>query len=254
MPQHTHLDNKGNPLTIRVVASFKIHDKLQCLVSSSQAPQKGGKTWDFPFSSPREGEGQESCEQGEPTQGKLTCSSAVWNTVSDSVWAMRDELHGFNHLTKMSASQVHQKIWVSPVNLILILFIQHGNSSGIAQGLQLCEIRGMAYRFNIHSVLACLGTECSWILLPPNFLEIRIDNINHRKGTHSVWFVKVPFFYHRESFPTFRSLPILLSEWPRFSHFPSESFCPASGHCVLYYLDYQIHLGGVSGLFDSHSW
>lgn len=76
-----------------------------------------------------------------------------------------------------------KKIWVNPVNLVLILFIQPRNTSGTAQDLQLCEIRRMAYRFNIPGVLACnLGTQCSWILLLPNFLEIRIDTINHRKG------------------------------------------------------------------------
>lgn len=83
----------------------------------------------------------------------------------------------------MSALQVHQKICVNPVNLFLIVFAQPSNYSGIAQDLQLCEIRRMAYGFDIPGVLACnLGTQCSWILLLPSFLEIRIDTINHRKG------------------------------------------------------------------------
>lgn len=49
----------------------------------------------------------------------------------------------------MSASQVHQKFWVVPMNLVLILFIQPGNSSGVAQHLPLCEIRWMVYCLQI---------------------------------------------------------------------------------------------------------
>lgn len=96
---------------------------------------------------------------------------------------VRPELRGFSHSAEMSASQVHQKISVKPVSLVLILFVQPSNDSGIAQELQLCEIRRLAYCFNIPGVLACiLGTQCSWILLLPSFSEIRIDTINHRKG------------------------------------------------------------------------
>lgn len=129
--------------------------------------------------SPPEG-GSPSPSAVMPLRSKPVC---LWNTVSDTVRTVRDKLRGFSHSAQMSALQVHQKICVNPVNLFLIVFAQPSNYSGIAQDLQLCEIRRMAYGFDIPGVLACnLGTQCSWILLLPSFLEIRIDTINHRKG------------------------------------------------------------------------
>lgn len=67
--------------------------------------------------------------------------------------------------------------------------------------------------------------------------------------------IKIPLFYHRESFPTFQVFDHLaFMDWgnpSHFSHFSSASFYPASGHVCCIFMDYQIHLGAVDGFLDS---
>lgn len=148
--QHSHLDQKRNPLTTRMVTTFKMHEKIEvnCPVQERKSQVSDAK---------------EGLKRRERAPYHWLGSAIIPardlhspGTCSVTVQALRVSYTApISCPAELSALQVHGKIWISPMNRVLTLFIQPSNSSGIAQDLHLCEIKLMAYSFNIPGVLPC---------------------------------------------------------------------------------------------------
>lgn len=130
-----------------------MREEIPLLISSSQEPRKERKP-EVCLSASQGGQKDSSGVHGQsPPEGDLPTPNRIMpfslNCLSvsqcDTFWAIRAELCSFPYPAGMSASHVHQKFWVIPMNVVFILFIQPSNSRGTAQHLPLCEIRWMVY-------------------------------------------------------------------------------------------------------------